>query len=332
MRLLIGVFGVLAAIWCGYWVFAARTAESAGEAWFEERRAEGWAAEYGMFDVSGFPVQFNTVLTDVTLADPDTGVVWAAPRFDATAAAYNPGKITVDFPETQTLSSPFATMTITQETMRAMAQFTGTTLALDNGTAELAEVTLRSTSGWDVTLESGALGVSSTQDVANSYELSFEAANLRPSDALRLGVDPQSRLPDVFDTFKLDATIGFDAPWDRFAIERARPQPRRIELRNFNARWGQLELRAVGELAVDSRGVPDGRITIKATNWREIIALGEALGSIPPSMVKTLEQALGLLARLSGPANTIDVPVIFSGGLMRAGPFPIGSAPTLSLR
>ncbi|MEM9350376.1 MAG: DUF2125 domain-containing protein [Pseudomonadota bacterium] len=332
MRWIIWVLAIATIFWSGYWFVAASFIERGATAWFDERRAEGWQAEVASLETSGFPYRFDTRLTDVALADPSTGVVWQMPQFDVASLAYRPNHVIALFPDTQTLSSPFNTLTITSEDMRASAIVSGTSIALAESTAELANVSARSTQGWEVLLEKGLLAARSRGPEPNTYDLFFEATNLRPSDALRLGLDPQGRLPDTFETLKLDARASFDAPWDRFAIERARPQPTRIELNEFDASWGQLNLRAVGELDVDGTGTPEGRITVKATNWREIISIGQALGTIPDGMVPTITRGLELLASLSGPPNTIDVPLTFAGGFVSLGPIPLGAAPKLRLR
>ncbi len=56
---------------------------------------------------SGFPARFETVVTDVTLADPGTGVAWTAPRLVIEADAFRPNRITARWPDTQTIASPW---------------------------------------------------------------------------------------------------------------------------------------------------------------------------------------------------------------------------------
>ena len=332
MRVMLWVIGIVAAAWCGYWLVVSSSIENGAEDWFADRRAEGWQAEYSSLNTRGFPYRFDTLLEDVALADPGTGVVWSAPEFEVVALAYRPNHIIALFPPEQTLRSPFETLTITNDDMRASARLGGTRLELLESTAEMSGVKASSTQGWEVTLESGLLATRARGPQANTYDIFFDASNLRPSDALRLGIDPQGRLPDTFETLKLDARAGFDAPWDRFAVERGRPQPTRIEINEFDARWGQLELRAVGDFDVDPDGTPKGAVTVKATNWREIVSIGEALGTIPSGMVPTITRGLELLASMSGPANTIDVTLNFQNGFLSVGPLPLGPMPKLRLR
>ena len=81
MRRLLVILAVLAALFTAYWFTVARSVESGLNGWFAARAAEGWVAEAATLRTSGFPARFETVLTDVTLADPRTGVAWTAPRF-----------------------------------------------------------------------------------------------------------------------------------------------------------------------------------------------------------------------------------------------------------
>ncbi|MEO0894751.1 MAG: DUF2125 domain-containing protein [Pseudomonadota bacterium] len=93
-----------------------------------------------------------------------------------------------------------------------------------------------------------------------------------------------------------------------------------------------MEIRAVGTLSIDVEGTPEGRITLKATNWREIINLGEATGLLPEPFVPTVNRVLELMAGMSGPSHTIDTPLTFANGRVSLGPLPLGLAPKLRLR
>jgi len=333
MRIILGLIIAATVVWFGYWFVVGQGLERSGRAWFAERQTEGWVAEYESLETTGFPYRFDTTLQSYTLADPSTGVVWTAPEFTITALAYRPNHIIALFPDRQVFASPFERLTVDSEDMRASVRFApNTALALENTTAELAGVTVSSDAGWDVALEQGLFAIRRTDAATNAYDIFFDAGNLKPNEALRLGIDPQGRIPDVFEKLTLDAETTFTAPWDRFAVEQARPQPTRINLRDFDAKWGRLELRAVGSVDIDATGIPEGKITIKATNWREILTLAEATGAMPSSFLPLAETMLKALANASGPPNTIDVPLTFQRGRVTLGPLPLGPAPKLILR
>lgn len=333
MRVVLWVVIAVVVIWSGYWVVVSQGLERSGKAWFADRQSDGWVADYDSLDTRGFPYRFDTKIKNMTLADPRSGVVWTAPEFEIAALAYQPNHIIALFPPAQTLRSPLETITITNDDMRASLRLqAGTSLALDTMTAELAKVAIQSDQGWQAMMEKALAAIRLAEGETTSYDIYFDAGTLRPNDALRLGIDPKGRLPDTFEALTLEATTQFDAPWDRFAIEKARPQPRLIDLKNFNAQWGKLELRAVGTLTIDATGTPEGQITVKATNWREIVILGEATGMIPEAFLPSLTRVLEVLAGMSGPAHTIDTPLTFRNGRISLGPIPLGRAPKLRLR
>jgi hypothetical protein len=93
-----------------------------------------------------------------------------------------------------------------------------------------------------------------------------------------------------------------------------------------------LHLQAAGEVDVTPEGFPEGEITLKARNWRDMVALAQASGALPEGMAQTVENGLELLARMNGNRETLDVPLSFRGGRILLGPIPIGPAPVLRLR
>lgn len=324
-RLLILV--VLAALaWSGYWFFGAWQLRQAQTQWFEDRRAEGWQAEYAELAVRGFPNRFDTTLTDVALADPGTGLAWEAPIFQFLRLSYRPNHLIAVWPDTQILATPERRLTIRSEDMRA-------SLVLQPGGARALERATLAAETLQVQPERGGAWALARLNLAAAREPALEAT-------YRLGLsldglappDPPERLPQTLDALRLDATVAFDAPWDASAIAERRPQPRRIELDTAEAVWGRLVLRAAGRLDVDARGLPEGRIDVRAENWRAILDLARDTGALPTGLADNLESGLGLVAQLSGNPETLDIPLDFADGRVRLGPIPLGPAPRLVIR
>lgn len=325
---------VIAALgWSGYWLAGSIALTRAVTGWFEARSAEGWLANLGDVSVSGFPGRFDMRLTRPELADPDTGIAWSAPAFDFTARSASPTRITATWPGIQTLASPFERIEIVSDRMEGTVGFApNTALALRNSDIALENVRLTSTAGWAGHLASGRLVTMRAERGANAHEILFDASDLTLPRAIRSLLDPTDALPEAVGRMRLDAYADFDAPWDRRALEDRRPQITALELDDLRATWGELELRAAGQLVVDGAGVPTGEITVKATNWREMLAIAEATGAVPTELVPTAERALEFLARLSGPENTLDAPLSFRRGNVSLGPIPLGRAPRLTIR
>ncbi len=327
----------LAGLWSAYWLLAARGIEGGARSWLEQRAEQGWLAEYSDIGTDGYPLRFETRLRGLRLADPRAGLAWEAPRFRFHAPSYRPNRITAVWPETQLLATPLQKIAVASDAMEAGLRFRpGRALALDALTARLEGLRLDSSLGWSAGLEAGRLTLrrvdDETADNLHFYEMVFRASRLRPSGGVLRWLDPSGSLPDSFDSFRLEARLGFDAPWDRFAIERRRPQPRLLQLQEASAHWGRLRLRFAGALEVDERGIPDGRIEVRATGWREILRLAVDTGLVSGHLLPTLERAFEFLASASGSPDTLEAPLIFRDGRLSFGPIPLGPAPRLRLR
>ena len=319
-------------IWMVWWAVGQFGYQKGVEAWIEDRRAEGWVADVAELETVGFPSRFDTTLTDVQLADPATGVAWSAPFVQFLSLAYKPYQVIAVLPETHSFSTPLQTLNIKHtEAKASLFLRPKTSLALDRARLVVDALQVSSNQGWDMSLREGRFAAEEIED-DNVYRLGVEVLELRPADDVRDLLDPAGILPEAIESLRLDATLGFDAPWDRFALEDARPQVRTLELANLSARWGDVTFRAAGDLVVDESGIPDGRITIKAVEWRQMLEMAVNAGLLPQAMVNSAENGLGLLAALSGDPDTLDVPLGFSGGRVSLGPIPIGPAPRIVIR
>lgn len=335
LRGLIGLMMVAALAWSGYWFIVSSSLQQGFEEWFDARRAEGWAADYGALGVQGFPNRIDTVIDDLDLADPDTGLAWRAPRFQINALSYRPNHVIAVWPATQRLATPLAKFDIDSADMRAsLVLAPDARLQIDRAALTAQTLVIRPVEGDGQTVLQALRLAAEHVPMQNAatYRLGLAADGLAPSLPWRETVDPDGSLPETFDAFRADMTVEFDKPWDRGAIEDARPQPRQITLKLAEARWGRLELQAAGALSIDAAGMPTGEITIKARNWREILQVSVAAGALSPGLAGALEDGLSLLSQLSGNPNTLDIPLGFRNGRVMLGPVPIGPAPVVRLR
>lgn len=329
-RLLILII-VLALGWSGYWMFGAWGVRSGWAGWISAQRDAGWVAGAADVSVRGFPNRFDTTFTDLTLADPKTGIAWKAPFFQVFALSYQPNHVIAVWPHTQTVSTPLQTIDVAAGDMRASAVVgAAISVPIERLNLVVSDVSLASSAGWHSAADTFRLALRTEGPALNSYRLAVEATGFAPPAALGLG--STTALPQTFDILRADVLAQFDAPWDRFAVERARPQFTHIDLKKVAAVWGDLELEAAGAVDIDAAGYPEGDITVRLTNWREIIALARGLEQVPAPLLDAVEAGLKLLAGLNGRAETLDVPIRFKGGTAWIGPVPIGAAPQLTLR
>lgn len=329
------IFWVLlvAGVWMGLWAAGSILYERGLNGWIEARRAEGWAADVGGLNVAGFPSRFDTTIDDVRLADPATGVAWAAPFVQFLSLAYKPHQVIAVLPGEHVFSTPLQTMTFRHEQARgSLFLKPSASLPLDRAVVVIDALDVASSLGWTVTLGQGRMAAEAVEDRADTYRVGAELSGLTPALGTRALLDPGGVLPDTIETLHLDATLAFTGPWDRSAIEVARPQVTAIELDDLSARWGDVTFRAAGELAVDGEGVPEGRITVKAVEWRRLLDMAIGTGLLADTFRPALESALELMASLEGPANTLDAPLSFENGWISFGPIPLGPAPRIVIR
>jgi hypothetical protein len=329
------LLAVLAALgWGLFWLVGATAMEKALAHWFDERRAEGWRAEVAALDTRGFPSRFDTTFEGLDLSDPDTGVAWSAPLFQLLSLSYKPNHLIAVFPGLQRFETPDATYEIEAEAMRA-SLILAPSLSLEtvSSTIETGPARLISSNDGTATLERAQLSMRQTPGEADKgvNDLYLTAVGVDPGSALLDRLDGVAGLGAVIDEVTLSARVRFDRPWDRRAIEVARPQPRDVMLEAFTARWGELRLTGSGTLEIDADGEPQGEIALEAVNWREMVEIAEATGVLSEGEARRYLQGLTLVAALSGDPDTLDVTLRFERGLAFLGPLPLGAAPDLRL-
>lgn len=333
MRLLLAVIVIIAAGWSGYW-FVGQSGLSRGFAsWFDARRAEGWVAEAAEITVQGFPNRFDTGFSDLVLADPATGLAWEVGFFQILALSYQPNHVIAVWPNQQLIATPQEKFRLESQDMRASLRIApDTRLAPERATltAEYLQVTPDSRPAEQTALTSLTLAAERQEDTG--YRLGISAEGLTLAAPWQARLDPQGRLPRQISGLHADLTVHFDRVWDRRAIEDARPQPTAIKVKLADAKWGQLHLQAAGEVTVTPEGWPEGEITLKARNWREMLHIAAETGAVHESLLGTVESGLALMAQMSGNPETLDVPLTFRKGRILLGPIPIGPAPVLRLR
>ncbi|EPX80680.1 DUF2125 domain-containing protein [Litoreibacter arenae] len=333
MRKLLIVVVVAATAWAAYWVVGATASQKATEGWLDARRAEGWQVEYSDLKVRGFPNRFDTTITDVQLTDPDTGLSWSAPFFQIFSLSYQPNHLIAAWPNTQTLATPFQKINLETSKMTASLKvLPNSRLELDSATVVVEGANLTSTQGWTSAADKVNAAIRRTVGKEMTYDIAAQADTVTPGDALRDLVDAGGTLPDVIEGFTFDSEIAFASPLDIRVIEDRRPDITTLAVKDASGTWGELRLRAKGDLTVDSDGYPSGEIALNARNWREMLTLAVSAGAVPAEAASAVELGLGFLAKLSGSENSLDAPLTFSNARMFLGPIPLGPAPTLNLR
>ncbi|SFD53425.1 hypothetical protein SAMN04488523_101269 [Sulfitobacter brevis] len=327
--------GVLLAIVWGVWWWAATTgAERAVNVLLQDRRSAGWDATITQVDHSGFPLRLQTQISDLTLSDPAHGFAIELDRLTASAPAWWPGYLTLALPDTP--------IEIIGPAGRATAHLTEGQIDLRLKPGQALEVQALSATSGAVSLETpdgviasaDQMRLAAVQEPAtkNAYSLEVNAANIVPGPLTRAVLGVPEDFPVVLDDLTADVAVSFDRAWDRRALERNYPQPRRIEIRQALATWGPVGLSAAGDVIVDEAGVPDGSVTLVVQNWLQMLDFVQATGAFPPARRTQFESVLRALSNMGGDADNLNLKLDFKAGQMAVGPIPLGPAPKLILR
>lgn len=335
MRILLAIVITLAAAWAGYWFIGSGALRSGVAAWFDARRAEGWQASYSDLSIQGFPSRFDTSLSDIALADPASGLGWRAPFFQVLTLSYTPNRAIAVWPREQRIDTPQGSYALTSEDMRASLHVAASTaMALERGILTAEGITITAENGGNGAFSIGALRLAAEQAGTEPgvgrprYHLGLAADGVAPPAPLLARGDA---LPRVIDSVAADVTVTFDKPWDRHALEDARPQPTQIVIKSAEIRWGQMTLAASGVLDVGPGGQPDGTLTVTARNWRKMLETAADATLVTPEMAQTAERALTVFAGTGEAAKSLEVPLRFDGGRVWIGPIPIADTPVLRL-
>lgn len=331
-RLLVAIV-VVACAWAGYWVYASNGVKSGFERWFDQRRAQGWVADYADLSVTGFPNRVDTEFIELHLADPRTGWAWDAPFFQLLALSYRPNHVIAIWPNQQLLATPNEKIDISSTQLQASVIVDpAPRLPLNRANLVADTLTLQTRDGNATTMSALRAAVELQEGSDHSYRFAVETEDFAPPMNFRGLIGATDSLPRTFSALRAQFTVAFDGPWDLDAIERQRPQPTRVDLSIAEARWGDLEIWLAGQAEMDQDGAMTGKFTIKLRNWRDILKMAVASGQIPKGLAGQLERGLGVLSQMAGNPNTLDVPLDLRRGVAFLGPLPIGTVTPFRLR
>ena len=332
MRKVMWVIALLMVIWSGWWMAASIGLRASISTWLDARATQGWRAEVSEIEGGGFPTTLRAGLKDLALADPRAGLAIQTGRLDISAPAWWPGDVMVALDdEPILLASPLGRNTLTmQNSLMALNLHPGTALELE---------ALGWTSGpWSIADPNGVMAQASdlkltmTQTTGPTYTLAASANSFAPGEDTRQNLRLPVGFPQAFDSLHLQATVTFDTEWDRRALDTRRPQPRQIILHLAEARCGDLRLNIATDLNIDPNGIADGKISLQAQNWRSILDLAEAAGTLPAALRRQAEGILQALAQASGNPDALEVTLNIKEGMIALGFIPLAPLPRLSLR
>ena len=326
MRVLLWIATLLVVAWSGYWFVGKSAVDRGVEAFLQSATAQGLEIDQAGYSVAGFPNRFDLTVTRPDVFDRRSEIRWQAPFVQVFSLSYRPWHVIAAFAPTQTLRTPAEDITLQSGKLQASVVVApNTTLALERSTLVGDALRAESSLGWVLAADTLRFSTRADPSRANAYDIGLELLGLSPDPAL------SARLPDLppqIAVARLDANATLTAPLDRFASQ-TRPDITALSLREALLTWGDLSAFAKGDLTVKD-GLLEGRIDIRVTGWRNLVAMAASLGLIKPEIAPTAANMMQAIAASSGDPDVLEMPLIFRDGQMLLGPLPLGPAPRLN--
>jgi hypothetical protein len=326
MRILLWIATLLVVLWSGYWFIGKSAVDRGFTAFLQEAPSRGLEVSQRGHSVSGYPNRFDLTVTQPNVIDRHSEIRWEAPFVQVFSLSYRPWHVIAAFAPEQTIRTPAEDITLQSAKLQASIVVSpNATLALDRTTFVGDQMRAESSLGWALATDTLRFSTRADPSRANAYDIALELLGLSPDPALA------ARLPDLpaqITVARVDANATLTAPLDRFAAQ-TRPTLSALSLREALLTWGDLSAFAKGELQVQD-GIPEGRIDIRVTGWRNLVTMATSMGLVRPEIAPTALNMMQAIAASSGDPEVLEMPLIFRDGQMMLGPLPLGPAPRLN--
>jgi hypothetical protein len=193
---------------------------------------------------------------------------------------------------------------------------------------ETGPVAATSSQGWTHAADKAVLSLGAAAGNPNAYDIAADIAGLAPDPSLLQRLAPEGGLPPAITEIRLRATATLTAPLDRHAGE-TKPRLASLALSDLAVTWGEVALTAEGSIGPDDQGLAAGRINFTIANWRRVMPLLVASGTVRPQLARTVETMLEGLAKQTGDPEVLKIPLTMQEGWMSLGPIPLGPAPVM---
>ena len=334
----LAVLVVLAAAWCGFWVYAARDIETRLAAWAAAQRAQGLVAEYGSVTVTGFPLAWHMRVTEpvMTGAGP-TRWEWRGEEMTAELRPWALRDIPVTFPGLHRIAGGAGgvaeTLAIRATRPEGRLQLAAdgrlANLKLDLDDAQIRRLPDPSTAT--------AKRVRAMLSPHRAAEATYRTDTLDLAvaiDTLTVPEPPRYALGPVIAAAQIDASVKGPLPQGRLADSVAawRDAGGVIEIHRLALRWGPLDGDGDGTLTLDAANRPLAAFTMRIRGYTETVDALTAAGVMKPRDAGTLKIALNLFARqgANGGRRELSVPVTAQDGRLSVAGFNLFGLPPLN--
>ena len=328
MRKMIWLLIILAALWGAWWMLATTQMQNVMARAFDDRRAAGWEVTVKDISKAGFPLLLQNRLSGLSLADPKQDFAVEAPQLDLSAPVWWPGDLAVQAPVARVeLRAGALPLELNLRDMRAdLSLHPGLALQLEGMQIRSAQMQVDGPDGMLLEAEEPRAVVQQSSDVATDYGIALLPGSITPGPLLRKVLGDAAGPPIL----SARMAVSFAEPFDRHTVmQRTIPEVRALSIENIDATLGDVALAAEGALSFDAEGRPDGTLSLRITNWSQLLDAVERAALLPSSMRAQVDTVLRVLESRSGTAGALDLDLVFNQGEMALAGIPLGPAPRL---
>ncbi|MBX6368308.1 MAG: DUF2125 domain-containing protein, partial [Rhodospirillales bacterium] len=299
LLLSLGALAVLfAALWSGYWIYAARQVREEIVAWAEARRAEGLTLVWDRLDVGGYPLAFRVRADRLLVSDARGGPPWElrVPELIGTAPAWSLRRWSLS--GAQGLTARLAPSDVRPAVIARVADVEGSVEPGEEGTQVEAAFTALAVEGpAPLRAERAVATVFVPRRAPATHTELFARASLGLEE-LRLP-EPVGPFGTLVQHVELTAAVkgAIEGGPRRAALARWRDDGGVVEVEALRLSWDRLAASAQGTLALDGQMQPIGALTATLRGWAEVLDALGANGTMKSGDVVVARLALGLLAK-----------------------------------
>lgn len=325
---------VLAALYSGYWFFAADQLREGVGRWTAERRAAGWTVSWDSLTVDGFPLSLKTIVTAPRIVAPSEWD-WRGPRFIVTAPPWNPGDIAAKFPGEHRIAifRDGETRKFSLLAGKALGRASIADGRLREITARLVETELKQ-------VEIGPQGTVTADAVVLRLAISARPAPRPEGPVIGVALSglmlPKTAQPALGRMVRaVNAEIELPGGPPRIGspdgLARWRDGGGTLEVRRLHLVWGGLQFDGEGTLALDSDLQPVGAMRARIGGYRATVDALARAGLVRDRDAPSVKMVLGLVAGATpGGRNTITVPVTLQDRRLSIGPARLLRVPRIT--
>ncbi len=292
-----------------------------------EQRALGRNLDWDSLDVKGFPYSVEGTLKKVRLLAPDMGAAWNGERIVVYMQPLALNSIEFSLEGEQHLFYVGEGRWIETDARADKARLTASSSALAQTLlVDVQRLTGKGkldTADFNFIVEEAStaltLSAVSESEALPRIDVAARFRNVALQGNLELPLGPAIQLFDIDIGLKLPEKLPIASSSALIAAWQQTDTP--VDIRRFELEWGGISVAAVGELKLDARSFPQGRLKLTLGNHPRILEVLEANGWITKETHLAAKPVLDVLAFVSGdPKRRITVPLRFEEGDVFLGP------------